>query len=481
MDGKASLLRDPEHPRGPAPGLQRERRREAVELQLGGITTQTKDVVGRLKNREPDPGQPVGQFLEWCTERTPPGQFVFEIEVADEDAGHASQDTGILYDACVPVRPVYLDCHATTPVDPRVAEAMWPYFTESFGNAASLNHAYGQEAAAAVTDGREAVSRLIGAPAESLVFTSGATEANNLALKGLLWSAPAGAHLVTSVAEHRAVLDPVKRLQREGFEVTLVPVDSCGQVSPQAVAEAIRPHTALVSVMAANNEVGTINPIPEIGRICRERGVLFHCDAAQAVGRIPVDVDEWQVDLLSLSAHKLYGPKGVGVLFVRRGERRIRLEPLFDGGGHEGRLRSGTLPVPLIVGLGRACELAGLERPVEARRITALRDRLESELLSLPGVNRNGHLTERLPGNLHVSIEGLDGDVLMNALTEIAVSSGAACTTAEPEPSHVLRAMGVPDRLARASLRFGLGRFTRDEDITFAARYVTETIQRLRR
>jgi cysteine desulfurase len=413
-------------------------------------------------------------------------------------------------------RPIYLDCHATTPVDPRVAEAMWPYFVEAFGNAASINHAYGHEAATAVESARAEVGRLIGAPAESLVFTSGATEADNLALKGVLWASRPGAHLVTSLAEHRAVLDPAKRLQREGYGVTCVPVDAHGRVDPQSIAEAIRPETVLVSIMAANNEVGTINPVAEIGRICRERGVLFHCDAAQAVGRIPVNVDEWGVDLLSLAAHKLYGPKGVGGLYVRRGERRIRLEPLFDGGGHEGRLRSGTLPVPLIVGLGRACKLLlepseelnpgchavtpeagrhgsdGHADPaiavtachpvleVEAMKIGALRDQLELHLLAIPGVTRNGHPTERLPGNLHVSVAGLDGDVLMNALTGIAISSGAACTTAEPEPSHVLRAMGVPDRLARSSLRFGLGRFTTSEEMEFVAQYVTETVQRLR-
>lgn len=380
----------------------------------------------------------------------------------------------------MPHRPIYLDCHATTPVDPRVAETMWPYFVERFGNASSINHAYGHEAAAAVAAARSQVAELIGAEPESLVFTSGATEANNLALKGVLWASRPGAHLVTSVAEHRAVLDPANRLRREGYGITFVPVGSHGRVDPQAVAEAIRPETMLVSIMAANNEVGTLNPIAEIGRICWERGVLLHCDAAQAVGRIPVDVDEWNVDLLSLSAHKLYGPKGVGALYVRRGERRIRLEPLFDGGGHEGRLRSGTLPVPLIVGLGRACELARAELSDASRRIAALRDQLESRLLSISDVTRNGHPTSRLPGNLHVSIAGLDGDVLMNALTEIAVSSGAACTTAVPEPSHVLRAMGISDRLARASLRFGLGRFTTPDEIDFAAKYVAETVHRLR-
>ena len=434
----------------------------------------------------------------------------------------------------MPRRPVYLDCHATTPVDPRVAEAMWPYFVDKFGNAASINHAYGHEAAAAVATAREQVARLIGAPPESVVFTSGATEANNLAIKGVLWASRPGAHLVTSVAEHRAVLDPANRLRREGYGVTFAPVDAHGRVDPEAVADAIRSETALVSIMAANNEVGTLNPIVEIGRICRERGVLLHCDAAQAMGRIPVDVDAWNVDLLSLSAHKLYGPKGMGALYVCRGERRIRLEPLLDGGGHEGRLRSGTLPVPLIVGLGRACELllelvtnhdegchavtpeagrhagatGGLPASasgitpgtggqaasgtplrtsdhtalsIESSRIATLRDRLESQVLAIPDVTRNGHPTARLPGNLHVSIAGLDGDVLMNALTEIAVSSGAACTTAVPEPSHVLRAMGVPDRLARASLRFGLGRFTTADDVEFAAKYVAETVHRLRR
>ena len=359
---------------------------------------------------------------------------------------------------------------------------MWPYFIEKFGNASSLNHAYGHEAAEAVAASRGQVARLISAVPEAIVFTSGATEANNLAIKGVLRAGPRGGHLITTAAEHRAVLDPAKRLKRSGFEVTVLPVDRTGQVDPGQVASAIQSTTRLVSVMAANNEVGTLSRVAEIGAICRRRGVLFHCDATQAVGRIPVDVTAWNVDLLSLSAHKFYGPKGVGALFVRQGEPRVRLEPLFDGGGHEQRLRSGTLAVPLIVGLGTASALAAAELPVESGRIQDLRDRLWSGLSGrIVGLIRNGDSAYCLPGNLHVSVPDLDGDVLLNALTEIAVSSGSACTTAEPEPSHVLRAMGLNDRLARSSLRFGLGRMTTEEEIDFAIEYTSNTIDRLRR
>lgn len=378
-------------------------------------------------------------------------------------------------------RPVYLDCHSTTPVDPRVATAMWPYFVERFGNASSLNHAYGHEAAEAVALAREQVGRLIGAPPEAIVFTSGATEANNLAIKGVLRAGRAGGHLVTTAAEHRAVLDPARRLQRSGFNVTILPVDPTGKVDPAQVAAAIQPATALVSVMAANNEVGTLSQMAEIGAICQQRGVMLHCDATQAVGRIPVDVRAWKVDLLSLSAHKLYGPKGVGALFVRQGEPRVRLEPLQDGGGHEQRLRSGTLAVPLIVGLGLACELAGSELPAESVRIGQLRDRLWTGLAErIAGLIRNGDPAYCLAGNLHVTIPDVDGDVLLNAFTDVAVSSGSACTTAEPEPSHVLRAMGLNDRRARSSLRFGVGRMTTGDEIEFAIEYSADTVARLR-
>lgn len=378
--------------------------------------------------------------------------------------------------------PVYLDNHSTTRVDPRVLEAMLPYFGEKYGNAASINHAFGWEAADAVEAAREQIARLLGATPGSLVFTSGATEANNVALKGVIHAAADDAHLITNAAEHRAVLDPAKKLARDGYEVTILPVDEHGMVDPQQVADALRPNTALVSVMLANNEVGTINAVAEIGRICRERGVLFHCDAVQAVGRLPVDASELPVDLLSLTAHKLYGPKGVGALYVRRGGKRIRIKPLFDGGGHERRLRSGTLPVPLIVGFGAACQLAAESLPEESARIGRLRDRLQSGLqTNLEGVHVNGHPELRLAGNLNVSFEDVDGDALMTSLTDVAVSSGSACTSADPEPSHVLRAMGVSDALTRGSLRFGLGRFTTPEEVDFAIDYVAEAVHRLRK
>lgn len=380
-------------------------------------------------------------------------------------------------------RPVYLDNHATTPVDPRVFEATRPWFTEKVGNAASVNHAFGWEAAEAVEAARERIARLIHAPVKSLVFTSGATEANNLAIKGVAGASPAGSHIIANAAEHHAVLDPVRRLGRQGHEITIVPCDRFGQVDPQRIADALRSNTVLVSVMLANNEVGTINPVADIARVCRDRGVLVHCDAAQAVGKIPVDVNELGVDLLSVSAHKLYGPKGVGVLYVRReGGPRVKLEPQIDGGGHEGHLRSGTLPVPLIVGFGTACELAEQLQPTEFAEHARLRDSLQRGLSErLDGITVNGHPTSRLPNNLNVSISGVDGEALMMGLKSIAVSSGAACSSADPEPSHVLLAMGVPEPLAKASLRLGLGRFNSADDVAVALSEVTEVVTRLRR
>jgi cysteine desulfurase len=378
-------------------------------------------------------------------------------------------------------RPIYLDHQATTPVDPRVLAAMVPYFTEKFGNAASGSHAFGWEAAEAVDLARQQVARILGTVPESLIFTSGATEANNLALKGILHRSPPGSHLIINAAEHRAVLDPAKRLQREGFAVTLLPVSPEGRVDPQQVADALRPNTVLVSVMAANNEVGTLNPLHEIGTICRQHNVWLHCDAAQAVGKIPLDLEKLPVDLLSISAHKLYGPKGVGALFVRRGERRIQLEPLFHGGGHEQRLRSGTLPVPLIVGLGAACEIAMQEQAAESLRLSKLTETLWQGLSSrLDGVTLNGPWPERLSGNLNVSFAGVAGDALLTSLTEIAVSSGSACTSADPEPSHVLRAMGISEPLALASLRFGVGRFNNAAEIDVAIDCVVRHVTRLR-
>jgi cysteine desulfurase len=382
--------------------------------------------------------------------------------------------------------PIYLDNHATTRCDPRVVDAMLPYFSEAFGNAASTSHRFGWAAQDAVNQAREQVASLINADPRSVVFTSGATEASNLAIKGiiqpLLRSADARSpHIITNEAEHRATLDPVKRLQRAGAEVTVLPVDKFGRVAPQQIADALRDETSLVSIMLANNEIGTINPIADIADVCRIRNVPFHCDAVQAVGRLPVDIEELGADLVSLSAHKLCGPKGVGALIVRRGNRRARPEPLLDGGGHENGLRSGTLPVPLIVGFGTACQIAGEALHADASRIGNLRDALWTQIRSLlDGLHLNGHPTDRLPGNLNVSFEGIDGDVLMNSLKEIAVSSGSACTSAEPEPSHVLRAIGRSDGLTRASLRFGIGRFNTHEEIEFAADYVVETVNRLR-
>jgi cysteine desulfurase len=380
-----------------------------------------------------------------------------------------------------PARPVYLDNHATTRVDPGVVAAMVPFFDVQFGNAASINHRYGWEAADAVEDARRQIAAFLNAPPEAILFTSGGTESNNLAIKGVLRGAPRGSRLIVAAAEHRSVIDPAKKLAREGCELTVLPVDRTGRVDPQSVAEALCPRTVLVSVMLANNEVGTLNPIREIAAICRARNVLLHCDAVQAVGRIPVDFQELAADLVSFSAHKLYGPKGVGALYVRHDGPRIRLEPLFDGGGHERRMRSGTLPVPLIVGFGVACRLASEGLAAESERLAALRDRLWNGLAQrLDGLFLNGHPAERLPGNLNVSFDGVDGEALMMSLTEIAVSSGSACTSADPEPSHVLRAMGVPERRSKASLRFGLGRFNTREEIDFAIDCVVRTVTRLR-
>lgn len=375
----------------------------------------------------------------------------------------------------------YLDNHATTQTDPRVVEAMLPFFTERYGNAAS-NHAHGHDAAEAVAIARQQVAELVGADPAEVIFTSGATEANNLALKGVLAVTGDRNHLVTSSVEHPSVLDPADRLQRDGFRVARVAVDATARIDPGDVMAAIEPETALVSTIWANNEVGTINPVAEIAGVCRERNVLFHTDAVQAVGRVPVDCHDLSIDLLSLSAHKLYGPKGIGALVVRRGPPRILLRPQIDGGGHEAHLRSGTLPVPLVVGFGVACQLAQDSLESESDRLRQLTASFLSRLsVLLNGFTLNGHPTDRLPGNLHLSFERVDGDALLAGLTRIAVSSGSACTTADPEPSHVLAAMGIPEDLGRASLRFGLGRFTDSEDIAVAVSEVAETVNRLRR
>jgi len=376
--------------------------------------------------------------------------------------------------------PVYLDNHATTRTDPRVLEAMWPFFSNSYGNAAST-HRLGRDAAEAVDLARERVASLIGASPQEIVFTSGATEANNLAIKGVAAAQRTGRHIVSATCEHKAVLDPLKRLSREGWDVTLVPCDEAGMVSAASIEAALTEQTVLVSVMAANNEVGTINPFAEIGRLCHARGILFHTDATQAAGKISLDVVRDRIDLLSFSAHKLYGPKGVGALYVRRRDPQVRLEPLFDGGGHERGMRSGTLPVPILVGFGEAVEIASTESEPDNARVLAFRERLHQGLIArLDGIRLNGHPTRRLHATLNLSFEDVEGESLMMGMRDVAVSSGSACTASNPEPSHVLLAMGLDESLARASLRFSLGRFTTAEEIDFAIDSVAAAVDRLR-
>lgn len=379
-------------------------------------------------------------------------------------------------------RPIYLDYHATTPVDPRVFEAMRPYFMEHFGNAASRSHAFGWRAEAAVTTARESIARLVGANPREIVFTSGATEADNLAVLGAARARQArGAHVVTSAIEHRAVLDPCHRLEAEGFRVTYIAPDAHGLTSAAAVAGAITSETVLVSIMAANNEVGTLNPVGEIARVCKERGIVFHTDAVQALGRVPLDVHGLSLDLVSLSAHKLCGPKGVGALFVRAVNPRVRLSPLFFGGGHERGLRPGTLDVPGIVGFGAAADIALAEGPAESHRVAALRDRLWERLRgSVDGIERNGHPSLCLPGNLNVTIAGAPADAVMSNARDIAVSSGSACTSASAEPSHVLLALGRTREDAEASIRFGLGRFTTEEEVDRAAGDIALAVAKVR-
>ena len=378
--------------------------------------------------------------------------------------------------------PIYMDHNATTPVDPRVVEAMLPAFGTHFGNAASKTHAYGWAAAKLAERARESIAAGLGAHPEEVVFTSGATEANNLAIKGAAWSLRGrGDHIVTVSTEHKAVLDPCARLAQEGFSVTVLPVDREGHVTPEQVALALEPRTVLVSVMLANNEIGTLQPIAAIAGMCRQRGVLIHCDATQAVGKIPVDLEALGVDLLSCSAHKLYGPKGVGALLIRRRTPRLRLTPLLDGGGHEQGMRSGTLNVPGIVGFARALELALAELPAESAREAALRDRLRDAItLRIAGVIENGDSVERLPNTLSLSFEGVDGAALLVGLHDVAVSSGSACTSADPNPSHVLAALGRSKALAAASLRFSLGRGNTAEEVETVADAVVREVDRLR-
>ena len=377
--------------------------------------------------------------------------------------------------------PIYMDHHATTPVDPRVLEAMLPYFGVEFGNAASKSHVFGWRAEEAVEAARAEVAAIVGATAREIVFTSGATESDNLAIKGVAqFHQGKGRHLVTCQTEHKAVLDSLHALERQGFEVTFLPVGRDGRLDPGALERALRPDTILVSVMAANNETGVLQPVEEIGRITRARGVLFHCDAVQAVGRVPFDVERANVDLASLSAHKLYGPKGVGALYVRR-KPRARLVAQMDGGGHERGLRSGTLNVPGIVGFGKACTLAAAELPAESARLLALRERLRRGIdAAVDRVTVNGSLEHRLPGNLNVSFAWVEGEALMMAMKDVAVSSGSACTSASLEPSYVLRAMGVPDDLAHSSIRFGLGRFNTEEEVDWVVELLGRKVKKLR-
>lgn len=379
--------------------------------------------------------------------------------------------------------PIYMDNHATTAVDPRVMEAMLPYFTEKFGNAASRSHTFGWEAEAAVDLAREQAARLIHASSpKEIVFTSGATESDNLAIKGVAESyRDKGNHIIACVTEHRAVLDSCKFLEKQGCQVTYLPVDREGLVNMERLGEAITDRTILISIMAANNEIGTIEPMKEIGQFAHEKGILFHTDATQATGKIPVNVEEMGIDLLSLSAHKMYGPKGIGVLYVRAAKPRVKLRPMIDGGGHERGMRSGTLNVPGIVGLGKACEIAQQEMAAEAERLTSLRERLKGKILEqLDEVYINGHPTQRLPGNMNISFAYVEGESLLMALKEIAVSTGSACTSASLEPSHVLRAIGVEEELAHTSIRFGLGRFNTEEEVDYTVRRVVEEVRRLR-
>jgi cysteine desulfurase len=378
--------------------------------------------------------------------------------------------------------PVYMDNNATTRTDPRVVDAMLPYFLEKFGNSASRNHPFGWEAEAAVEEGREQIAALIGASAKEVIFTSGATESNNLAIKGVAaMYKKKGNHVVTQATEHKAVLDTCKRLERDGYQVTYLPVDQFGRVSAEQVREAITDKTVLVSIMAANNEIGTLQPIKAIGKLCKEKGVLFHTDAVQVVGKVPVDVEDMGIDLLSLTAHKMYGPKGIGALYVRKKDPRVRLEPQIDGGGHERGMRSGTLPVPLIVGLGKASELCRLEMAEESQRTFRLRERLRSKIMGeLPESYLNGHPEERLPGNANISFAYVEGEGLMMGIKDVAVSSGSACTSASLEPSYVLRALGVGDELAHSSIRFGIGRFNTEAEVDFVADLVVREVSRLR-
>jgi cysteine desulfurase len=380
-------------------------------------------------------------------------------------------------------RPIYLDAHSTTPVDERVLAAMLPYFTESFGNASSINHVYGWEAEAAVKQTREILANAINATPEEIVFTSGATEANNLALKGVAEAYfQKGQHIITVATEHSAVIDPCNYLKTLGFDITFLPVQKDGIIDLKELEKAFRPDTILVSVMAANNEIGVLQPLAEIGEMCRDRTILFHSDAAQAIGKIPLDVQAMKIDLMSLTAHKLYGAKGIGALYVRRRNPRVQLAPQQHGGGHERGMRSGTLYTPQIVGFGKAVEIALIEQATENQRLTQLRQTLWESVSQLEGIHLNGHPTQRLAGNLNISVEGVDGAALLLGLQPVmAVSSGSACSSTTTAPSHVLMALGHSQQLAYASIRFGIGRFNTQEEIEKVAKHAIATIQSLRK
>lgn len=378
--------------------------------------------------------------------------------------------------------PIYMDNNSTTRTDPRVVEAMIPFFTEEYGNAASRSHPFGWHAEKAVDDARDQIAKIIGATGKEIIFTSGATESTNLALKGVAaMYKKKGNHFITQVTEHKATLDTCKRLERDGCSVTYLSTDNFGRVTGEQVRNALTDKTICVSIMAANNEIGTAQPLADIGKVCKEKGVLFHTDAVQAVGKLPLDVQAMGIDLLSLTAHKMYGPKGIGALFVRKKDPRVRLEPMIDGGGHERGMRSGTLPVPLIVGFGKAAEIARSEMADETARTFALRERLRTRIQDrLPESYLNGHPTERLPGNLNLSFAYVEGEGLMMGIKDVAVSSGSACTSASLEPSYVLRALGVGDELAHSSIRFGIGRFTTQEEVDYVADLVVREVSRLR-
>ena len=378
--------------------------------------------------------------------------------------------------------PIYMDNHATTPMDPRVLEEMLPYFMEKFGNAASRNHSFGWAAEEGVETARERIAKLVGATTKEIIFTSGATESDNLAIKGVAeMYKEKGNHIITAVTEHKAVLDTCKRLEKYSYRVTYLPVQKDGLVDLDDLKRAMDDKTILVTIMAANNEIGVLQPWTEIGKLCRERGIIFHTDATQAVGKVPVDVNKQNIDVMSISGHKMYGPKGVGALYVRRKNPRVQISAIIDGGGHERGMRSGTLNVPGIVGLGKACAIATEEMPKESCHLAGLRNRLRDKIMGrLDEVYINGTMEHRLPGNLNISFAYVEGESLLMGINDIAVSSGSACTSATLEPSYVLKALGTGDDLAHSSIRFGLGRFNTEAEVDYVADRVVETVQRLR-